>query len=457
MTLSIIILAAGKGTRMRSRCPKVLQPLGGRALLSYVLDSATLLNPLDIVCVVGSEAALIQAHFSNAPCTFVMQHEQLGTAHAVLQAMPHVKGERILILPGDGPLITAESLKGFIQETPSEMLGVLTYDAADPTGLGRVIRTDKGTIKCIVEEKDATAHERAIKEVSSGIYTGPQQGWMAWLPKVGNSNKAGEYYLPDVIALAQTDTQVQALRLANPMEAFGINDMKQLSQAERFLQTKQVDELMIQGVRFADPARFDMRGTFTAKQDVFIDVNVIIEGNVHVGNNVQIGANVILKDCMIGDNVAILPFTHIDGAVIDAGASVGPFARLRPGTHLGEDVKIGNFVEVKNAKLGLDSKANHLSYVGDATIGDHVNIGAGVITCNYDGVNKHRTVIENNVFVGSNASLVAPITLAQGSTIGAGSVVTKDAPAHALTVSRAKQTVHPEWKRPEKAEKKGGE
>ncbi|MFI4957341.1 MAG: bifunctional UDP-N-acetylglucosamine diphosphorylase/glucosamine-1-phosphate N-acetyltransferase GlmU [Gammaproteobacteria bacterium] len=452
MTLSIIILAAGKGTRMRSRCPKVLQPLGGRALLSYVFDVAQALNPLDIVCVVGADAAAIQAHFPDATCHYVTQSQPLGTAHAVLQAISHVKGERVLILAGDGPLITANSLSSFIETIPHEDLGVLTYDAGNPTGLGRVVRHADGSISRIVEEKDANETERAIIEVSSGIYIGRRHDWMAWLPNVGNTNKAGEYYLPDVIPMAQTHTTVQAMRLADPFEAFGINDMKQLSQAERFLQMKQADEFMVQGVRFADPARFDLRGKLTAGQDVSIDVNVIIEGNVSLGNNVQIGAGVILKDCTIADNVTIHPFSHLDGAQIESGASIGPFARIRPGTHLGKDVKIGNFVEIKHSTIGEDSKANHLSYVGDAQVGSHVNIGAGVITCNYDGVNKYKTVIDDHAFVGSNASLVAPVTVGEGATIGAGTVLTKDAPAHQLTVARSKQTVHAGWQRPEKIE-----
>jgi bifunctional UDP-N-acetylglucosamine pyrophosphorylase/glucosamine-1-phosphate N-acetyltransferase len=419
-------------------------------MLSYVFDAAQALNPLDIVCVVGADAAAIQAHFPEIPCQYVIQSQALGTAHAVLQAIPHVKGERVLILAGDGPLITANSLSALVNTIPPEDLGVLTYDAADPKGLGRVIRHADGSISRIVEEKDATEIERAIVEVSSGIYIGRRHDWMAWLPKVGNANKSGEYYLPDVVPMAQTHTTVQAMRLADPFEAFGINDMKQLSQAERFLQMKQADELMVQGVRFADPARFDLRGKLTAGQEVFIDVNVIIEGMVSLGNNVQIGANVILKDCTIADNVTILPFSHLDGGKIETGASVGPFARIRPGTHLGKDVKIGNFVEVKNSTMGEEAKANHLSYVGDAQVGAHVNIGAGVITCNYDGVNKYKTVIDDHAFIGSNASLVAPITVGEGATIGAGSVLTKDAPAHQLTVARAKQTSHAGWQRPEK-------
>ena len=450
MTLSIIILAAGKGTRMRSRCPKVLQPLGGRPMLSYVFDAVRALDPLDSVCVVGADAPAIQAAFPDVPCQYVIQAQPLGTAHAVLQAIEHVKGERVLILAGDGPLITANSLAALVDTIPPEDLGVLTYDAVDPTGLGRVIRHPDGSISRVVEEKDATETERAIIEVSSGIYVGRRHDWMAWLPQVGNANKSGEYYLPDVIPLAQTHTTVQAMRLADPFEAFGINDMKQLSQAERFLQMKQADELMTQGVRFADPARFDLRGKLIVGQDVFIDANVIIEGTVSLGNHVQVGANVIIKDCTIADNVTILPFSHLDGGKIEAGASVGPFARIRPGTHLGKDVKIGNFVEIKNSTLGEDSKANHLSYVGDAQVGAHVNIGAGVITCNYDGVNKHKTVIDDHAFVGSNASLVAPVAVGEGATIGAGTVLTKDAPAHQLTVARAKQSSHAGWQRPEK-------
>lgn len=455
MTLSIIILAAGKGTRMRSRCPKVLQPLGGRPLLSYVLDTALQLDPIDIVCIVGNEAQAVQAYFSSSPCQFVLQAEQLGTAHAVLQGLPHVKGERVLVLLGDGPFMTAASLRQFIEQIPEAALGVITYEPEDPTGYGRVVHEANGAVARVVEEKDATLEERQIREVSTGIYIAQRRDWMAWLPKVNNVNKAGEYYLPDVVPLAQIHTQVLAMRLTDPSEAFGINDMKQLSEAERMLQMKQANALMQAGVRFADPARFDVRGTLTVKHDVFIDVNVIIEGEVSLGNNVHIGANVVLKNCTIADNVTIHPFSHVEGAIIAKGASVGPFARIRPGTVLDEDAKIGNFVEVKNSRIGKDSKANHLSYVGDATVGDHVNIGAGVITCNYDGVNKYPTVMEDHVFVGSNASLVAPVRLEAGATIGAGSVVTKDAPAHQLTLTRAKQMVVPGWKRPQKSDQTG--
>jgi bifunctional UDP-N-acetylglucosamine pyrophosphorylase/glucosamine-1-phosphate N-acetyltransferase len=456
MSVSIIILAAGKGTRMRSGVPKVLQPLAGRPMLSYVIDAVKVLKPVQLVCVVGPDSAAIQDYLQGHGCDHVVQPEPLGTAHAVLQAMPHVKGERVMILAGDGPLITAETLAAFERNTPPEALGILTYDAPDPTGLGRVLRHANGAVDRIVEEKDANDVERKIQEVSSGIYIAQRQDWLAWLPQVGCANKAGEYYLPDVVPLAQQHTHVQAMRLADPVEAFGINDMKQLSQAERVLQTQQADALMQQGVRFADPSRFDLRGTLTVGKDVFIDVNVIIEGDVTLGNHTHIGANVIIKNSMMGDHVSIQPFSHIDGATIKSGVTVGPFARLRPGACLEDQVHVGNFVEIKNSTLGAHSKANHLSYIGDTTVGQHVNIGAGVITCNYDGVNKHHTVIGDHAFIGSNASLVAPVSVGEGATIGAGTVLTKDAPDNQLTLARAKQTTLPTWKRPEKTPEEGG-
>ncbi len=454
MTLSVIILAAGKGTRMRSSRPKVLQPLAGRPMLSYLFETVARLNPVEVFCVVGSDAQAIQTAFSGAPCQFVTQDEPLGTAHAVLQAMPHVKGERVLVLSGDGPLIAAGTLLRFLESMPKDVLGVLTYEHPDPSGLGRIVRRSDCSIERIVEEKDTTPEERAIVEVSSGIFIARQCDWAVWLPQVGKANRAGEYYLPDVVPLAaSSDIKVQAMCLADPFEAFGINDMEQLSQAERFMQTKQAEALMAQGVRFADPARFDLRGTLTVEEDVFIDVNVIIEGNVSLGKGTQIGANVIIKNSVIGKNVHILPFTHIDGAQIGNNATVGPFARIRPNTQLAEDVHIGNFVEVKNSTIGKASKANHLSYVGDAHVSEHVNIGAGVVTCNYDGVNKHRTEIEKEAFIGSNVSLVAPVTIGEGATIGAGTVLTKDAPPQQLTVARAKQTTISNWQRPEKNNK----
>ncbi len=455
MSLSIIILAAGKGTRMRSSVPKVLQPLAGRPMLSYVIDAVKVLKPVQLVCVVGPDSTPIQDYLQGHGCEYVVQPEPLGTAHAVLQAMPHVKGDRVMILAGDGPLITAKTLAAFERDTPTGALGILTYDAPHPTGLGRVLRHTSGAVARIVEEKDASDVERKIQEVSSGIYIAQRQDWLTWLPQVGRANKAGEYYLPDVVPLAQQHTHVQAMRLADPVEAFGINDMKQLSQAERVLQTQQADALMQQGVRFADPARFDLRGTLTVGKDVFIDVNVIIEGNVTLGNHTHIGANVIIKNSTIGDHVSIQPFSHIDGATIKSAVTVGPFARLRPGACLEDQVHVGNFVEIKNSTLGAHSKANHLSYVGDTTVGECVNIGAGVITCNYDGVNKHHTVIGDHAFIGSNTSLVAPVSVGEGATIGAGTVLTKDAPDNQLTLARAKQTTLPTWKRPEKTCEEG--
>lgn len=451
MNLSIVILAAGKGSRMHSDIPKVLHPLAGEPMLTHVLRTAAGLNPEAIYCIVGHGQAQVKATMGHHPCHWVEQMEQLGTAHALAQALPLVKTERVLVLCGDVPLMRLQTLKAFITQTPSKALGLMTYIMEDPKGFGRILRDKAGAIIAVVEEKDATDEQRALCEVSSGIYLGDTQDFKRWIPQIHNQNASGEYYLPDIVPMAVKGAGMSGYLLKQAQEALGVNDKKQLAQAERLLQAERAQQLMQAGVTLIDPARYDQRGTVKVGKDISIDINCILEGEVVIGDRCTIGANVILRDVTLGADCHILPNTLIEGAILKDNVSVGPFARIRPGTVLSSDVKVGNFVEVKNTMMGVGSKANHLSYLGDAQLGEHVNIGAGTITCNYDGVNKSITLIADGAFIGSNASLVAPVEIGVNAVIGAGSVITKDAPKEQLTVARAKQTTVPHWKRPQRS------
>ncbi|MEQ6471873.1 bifunctional UDP-N-acetylglucosamine diphosphorylase/glucosamine-1-phosphate N-acetyltransferase GlmU [Comamonas sp. wu1-DMT] len=474
--LDIVVMAAGKGTRMKSRHPKVLQKLAGRALLQHVLDTAAQLKARSAVVVTGHGAAEVEAAIAAAngadgangamDLKFVRQEPQLGTGHAVQQAVPALKDDGlVVVLSGDVPLTRADTLQGLLDAAGSDKMALLTVTMADPTGYGRIVRNDAGTVQRIVEQKDASEAERAITEIYSGIMAVPARHLTAWLAKLDNNNAQGEYYLTDIVAMAVADgVPVVGHRIADALQVAGVNSPLQLAELERAHQLRQARELMEQGVRMADPARFDLRddargakASLSCGQDVEIDVNCIFAGKVTIGAGARIGANCHLSNVSIADDAVIHPFTHIDGekagVEVGQGALVGPFARLRPGARLGREVHIGNFVEVKNSSLADGAKANHLAYLGDATVGERVNYGAGSITANYDGVNKHRTVIEADVHIGSNCVLVAPVTIAAGGTVGGGSTVTKNTEAGALTVGRGRQVSIRNWKRPEKLPK----
>lgn len=460
MNLDIVILAAGKGTRMNSELPKVLHRLGGNSLLGHVLTAANTLKANKIHIVVGFGAERIRSEFAQQQdLEWALQEQQLGTGHAVMQAMPGIDSadsqNKVLVLYGDVPLTNAETLAKLVAQSEGDTLSILTLITENPTGLGRIVRDGSGEILAIVEEKDASEEQRQIKEINTGIMVMPAAKLSQWLQALGNDNAQGEYYLTDVVAMAaeDSDCRIDALVTEDEHEVQGVNDKTQLAALERQLQMNNAKQLLEAGVLLRDPARIDIRGELATGSDVEIDINAIFEGTVSLGNNVKIGANVCIKDSRIADNAVILAGSNIDSAEIGAGASVGPYARIRPGTVLKEDTKIGNFVETKNAIIGRGSKANHLAYIGDAELGENVNIGAGTIFCNYDGVNKHKTVVGNNVFVGSNSVLVAPVTLADNSFVAAGSSVNSDVPADNLTVARAKQRNIPGWKRPTKKQK----
>jgi bifunctional UDP-N-acetylglucosamine pyrophosphorylase / glucosamine-1-phosphate N-acetyltransferase len=455
MALDIVIMAAGKGTRMKSALPKVLHSLAGSSLLQHVLETAASLGADRIVTVTGHGAALVEAAVSAPNLSFVRQLPQLGTGHAVQQAVPHLQDlGTTLILNGDVPLIRARTMHALVQACGGTRLALLTVMLNDPTGYGRIVRQGD-SVRAIVEHKDATPEQRCIREGYTGMMAVPTAQLKRWLAALKNDNAQGEYYLTDIVAFAVADgVPVTAALAADETEVLGVNSPLQLAELERRFQRRRAEEFMEAGVRLADPARFDVRGELRAGSDVEIDVNCIFEGRVELGDGVRIGANCCIRNARIGAGVVIHPFTHIDGEAlgvkVGAGSLIGPFARLRPGADLAEEVHIGNFVEVKNSTLARGAKANHLAYLGDATVGERVNYGAGSITANYDGANKHRTVIEADVHVGSNCVLVAPVTLGAGATIGAGSTVTKDAPAGQLTVVRAKQMSLAGWTRPSK-------
>lgn len=455
MGLSIIILAAGQGTRMRSRLPKVLQPLAGKPVLAHVLACSGDLAADDVCVVYGHGGDAVQEAFPGKDWRWALQAEQLGTGHAVQQAMPETPdNNRVVILAGDVPLLRAGTVERLLADTPVDDMAVLTVDMVDPSGYGRIVRSDNG-VERIVEQKDASDDELALTEINTGVILCPADKLKNWLSRLGNDNAQGEYYLTDVIAMAVADgVKVHGIKADSAVEVMGINDKKQLAEAERALQARRVDELMQQGVGFADPARVDIRGTLQCGEDVFIDVNAVFEGDVTLGDGTHIETNNLIRDSKLGKGTLVHSNCHIEGASTGVNCEIGPFARLRPGAQLASNVKIGNFVEVKKSTIADGSKVNHLTYIGDAEIGAGVNVGAGTITCNYDGANKHKTTIGDNASIGSNVNLVAPVKVGSGATIGAGSTISKDAPADELTVARSKQTTIPGWSRPVKKEKK---
>lgn len=453
MELSVVILAAGKGTRMKSVLPKVMQPLAGRPLLRHVVDTARGLKASLALVVYGHGGDLVQTAFAADALLWAEQAEQKGTGHAVQMALPQLPTSgKTLILYGDVPLTTAATLSLLIDKVGSEnTLGLITLDMQNPAGYGRIVRNAAGAVQRIVEQKDASDAEKKITEVNTGIFCVPNALLHKWLPALNSNNAQGEYYLTDIIAMAAAENiRIETVQPSHSWEVDGINDKLQLAALERVHQRVQAEALMRAGVTVIDPARIDVRGSISHGMDVHVEPNVIFEGRVVLGNNVRIGANCQLKDCEIGDNVTIKPNSLIDEAVVGAGAEIGPFARLRPGTVLADNVHIGNFVETKKTQMGKGSKANHLAYLGDANIGSGVNVGAGTITCNYDGVNKHLTVIGDNAFIGTNTSLIAPVTVGAGATTGAGSAISKDVPDNALAVARGKQVVIEGWQRPKK-------
>jgi bifunctional UDP-N-acetylglucosamine pyrophosphorylase / glucosamine-1-phosphate N-acetyltransferase len=450
--MQIVILAAGQGKRMRSALPKVLQPLSDRPLLGHVLRTAASLKPSHTCVVFGHGGDAVRAAFPDADVKWALQAEQLGTGHAVRQALPVLsRDEPVLVLYGDVPLLRADTLTRLADATGAGQLGILTVTLDDPHGYGRIVRDAAGHIVRIVEQKDASEAELAIREVNTGIMIVPGARLAGWLEQLSNSNAQGEYYLTDVVAAAVRDgVPVVSTQPARVSETLGVNDKAQLAELERIHQRENAERLLADGVTLRDPARIDVRGELVCGRDVEIDVGCIFEGRVELGDGVQVGAHSVLRNVTIAAGTRIAPFCHFDSAEVGADCQLGPYARLRPGARLAEDVHIGNFVEVKNSDIAAHSKANHLAYVGDATVGSRVNIGAGTICCNYDGANKFRTVIEDDVFIGSDTQLVAPVTVGRGATLGAGTTLTQDAPAGELTISRTRQTTITGWIRPVK-------
>ncbi|KAA1190502.1 UDP-N-acetylglucosamine diphosphorylase/glucosamine-1-phosphate N-acetyltransferase [Pseudohalioglobus sediminis] len=451
MNLEIIILAAGQGTRMKSALPKVLHPVAGVPMLQHVLNTARELEPRAVHVVVGHGAEAVREAIADPDINWVVQEQRLGTGHAVLQAMPSVAADSIvLVLYGDVPLITAATLRALVARV-SAAPALLTAHVANPAGYGRVLRDEWGNVRGVVEHKDAGAEELLIDEINTGVLAAPAADLNNYLPEVGNGNSQGEYYLPDVLAMAVADGKAVPAQVApSELEIQGVNDRLQLSAVEREFQLRQARELMREGVSLADPARLDIRGQLTCGDDVVIDVNVVIEGTVTLGNGVRIGPNCVLRNVQIADHASVHAMCHLEDASVGPDANVGPYARLRPGTELAAGARIGNFVETKNARIGPGSKVNHLTYIGDCDMGEGVNVGAGTITCNYDGINKHKTAIGDGVFIGSNSTLVAPIDIAAGGFVAAGSTLTKPVGGDELAVSRAKQRNIQGWQRPGK-------
>ena len=454
MSTTVIILAAGKGTRMRSNLPKVLQPLAGRPLLGHVIDTAKKLQADHIITIYGHGGALVQNAFAHEQIQWVEQAEQLGTGHAVQVTLPVLPREGVsLILSGDVPCITEQTLKKLLDVSRETQIGLVTLTLADATGYGRIVR-ENGKIQAIVEHKDASEAQRQIQEINTGIYCVSNAKLHEWLPKLSNNNAQGEYYLTDIVAMAIADgLEVASVEPELAFEVEGVNDRVQLAALEREFQNFQAKQLMQQGVHLIDPTRFDLRGNLTAGKDVRIDINVIIEGDCELGDGVEIGAGCILKNTKIAAGTKVQPYSVFDQAIVGEDAQIGPFSRLRPGAILANEVHIGNFVEVKNSQIGLGSKANHFTYLGDAEVGAGSNIGAGTITCNYDGANKFKTIIGDQVFIGSNSSLVAPVTIANGATVGAGSTITRDVAEQCLAVERSKQFTKENYQRPQKLKK----
>ena len=452
MSLSVVVLAAGKGTRMQSSLPKVLHPIAGKPMVQHIIDTVKTLGAEHINVVYGHGAEQLQLALAHNDINWCHQAEQLGTGHAVQQAMPHIQdSDTVLILVGDAPLIKASTLKRLLAAKQSSDLALLTVELEDPTGMGRIIRQND-TITAIVEHKDATPAQLAITEINTGIMIMDGVDLKRWVTNLNNHNAQQEYYLVDVIAMAAEEGKIiQAAHPDTAVEVEGVNNRAQLARLERAYQQEQAQQLMLKGVTLFDPSRFDLRGTLTCGQDTVIDINVIIEGNVTIGSNVTIGANCHLIDCSIGDNSVIEPYSTLQQATVGNNCTVGPYARLRPGAELAEAAKVGNFVEVKKAKLGKGAKANHLTYIGDAEIGANANIGAGTITCNYDGANKSTTIIGENAFIGSNTALVAPVEIGKNATVGAGSTITKNVADDALGLTRAKHISKENWQRPVKS------
>ncbi|MDR1463164.1 MAG: bifunctional UDP-N-acetylglucosamine diphosphorylase/glucosamine-1-phosphate N-acetyltransferase GlmU [Azoarcus sp.] len=449
--MEVVILAAGQGKRMRSVLPKVLQPLAGKPLLAHVLASARALDPRRICVVYGHGGEAVRARFDAPDIVWVEQSAQLGTGHAVQQALPHLSGERTMVLYGDVPLIGASTLARLAAAAGRGRLALLTVELDDPSGYGRILRDANGRVTRIAEEKDASRDERLVREINTGILVAPTDMLRDWLARIGNGNAQGEYYLTDIVGLAvEAGIEVLTAAPGDADETLGVNSKEQLAVIERAYQARAARRLLDDGVTLADPARFDVRGELFCGRDVEIDVNCVFEGRVELGDGVIVGANCVLRDVRIGAGSRVAPFSHLDGAAMGEACVVGPYARIRPGTVLGDGVHVGNFVEIKNSSFAEQSKANHLAYVGDADVGARVNIGAGVITCNYDGANKYRTEIGDDAFIGSDTQLVAPVRIGRGATLGAGTTLTRDAPPGQLTISRARQQSYAGWTRPEK-------
>ena len=454
MSLEIVILAAGQGTRMRSALPKVLHPVAGNSMLGHVIHSARQLDPQRIHVVIGHGADAVRERLAADDLNFVLQDKQLGTGHAVAQAVPFITADTVLILYGDVPLIEVETLQRLLKHVALRQLGLLTVELVDPTGYGRIVRNAEGQVTAIVEQKDANEAQRAITEGNTGILAVPAERLGDWMSRLSNNNAQGEYYLTDVIAMAVADGLVVATEQPlDAMEVQGANDRRQLAELERHYQLRAARRLMAQGVTLRDPSRFDVRGEVSAGRDVVIDINVILEGKVVIEDDVVIGPNCVIKDSTLRKGVVVKANSHLDGAVMGEGSDAGPFARLRPGTVLEARAHVGNFVELKNAHLGEGAKAGHLTYLGDAEVGARTNIGAGTITCNYDGANKWKTVLGEDVFIGSNNSLVAPVDISSGATTAAGSTLTQNVDKGQLAVGRARQRNIDGWKRPEKIKK----
>lgn len=454
MSLEIVILAAGQGTRMRSALPKVLHPVAGNSMLGHVIHSARQLDPQRIHVVIGHGADAVRERLAADDLNFVLQDRQLGTGHAVAQAVPFISADTVLILYGDVPLIEVDTLQRLLEHVTPDQLGLLTVELDDPTGYGRIVRNAAGQVTAIVEQKDANEAQRAITEGNTGILAVPAKRLDGWLSRLSNNNAQGEYYLTDVIAMAVADGLVVATEQPlDAMEVQGANDRRQLAELERHYQLRAARRLMAQGVTLRDPARFDVRGEVSVGRDVVIDINVILEGKVVIEDDVVIGPNCVIKDSTLRKGAVIKANSHLEGAVMGEGSDAGPFARLRPGSVLEARAHVGNFVELKNAHLGEGAKAGHLTYLGDAEVGARTNIGAGTITCNYDGANKWKTVLGEDVFIGSNNSLVAPVDISSGATTAAGSTITQNVDNAQLAVGRARQRNIDGWRRPEKIRK----
>jgi len=450
MRRQAIILAAGKGTRMRSELPKVLHLLAGRPLVRHVVDTAKSFGVDRPILIVGHGAERVQETLNDTSILYANQQEQLGTGHAVKQALPLIeKNSQVVVLYGDVPLVSAELLEGFAQSVGDADLGVLSMQMEEPTGYGRIVKDDAENVLEVVEEKNASEAQKKIKEVNSGIYLVKDHLLTSLIPNLSDDNAQGEYLLTDLIELAvKANFKVVSCQIEDSFSVSGVNNRKQLAELERYYQLRQANDLLESGLALQDPARFDLRGELTFGKDVLIDVNVVLEGSVTLGDDIFIGPNCYLKNVKIESGTRIEAFSHLEDAIVGANCSIGPYARLRPGSKLADQVKIGNFVETKKVEISPHSKVNHLSYVGDALVGESVNIGAGTIFCNYDGVRKHQTLIEDDVFVGSNCSLVAPVKIGKGATIAAGSTISQDAPSGKLSLARSRQVTHPEWRRP---------